>query len=138
VDSNGTWSFKTAAMSNTVHTLPSTATDLAGNSGQSNGAVIYDTSSNNTLVRTPGNDLMTGAGGANAIAFNGANFGKSATTDFWPRGSDIFQFDNQKATGVASAAALAEIVDGTHVQSEGSGHGTDLGQHIIAHHWDLV
>jgi hypothetical protein len=136
VDSNGTWSFKTAAMSNTVHMFSSTVTDLAGNSGQSSGAVVYDTSGNNTLVRTTGNDLMTSAGGVNM--FNGTNFGNSMTTDFWPRGSDIFQFDNQKAAGVANAAALAQIADGTHVQSEGSGHGADLSQPIVAHHWDLV
>src|SRR5262249_31387800 len=39
VGSDGTWSFTTAALSNTVHTFTSTVTDTAGNTGQSMGAV---------------------------------------------------------------------------------------------------
>src|SRR5262249_3678938 len=44
VGSSGTWSFTTAALSNTVHTFTSTVTDMAGNIGQSTGAMIYGTS----------------------------------------------------------------------------------------------
>src|SRR5262249_48107398 len=76
VGSNGTWSFATGALSNTVHSFTSVVTDAAGNVGQSTGAMIYGTSSNQPLVKT-GNE----------------------TTQFWQQGSDVFVFNNQNVVG---------------------------------------
>ena len=94
VGSNGQWSFTTGALSNTVHTFTSTATDVAGNIGNSTGAAIYGTTGNNTLVSTAGNDIMTGGNGADSFLFNGTTFGNDVITDFRAQGPnhEIIQF----------------------------------------------
>jgi hypothetical protein len=112
VGSNGTWSFTTAALSNTVHTFTSTVTDAAGNTGQSTGAVIYGTSSTQTLVSTTGNDIMTGAAGTDTFAFNGTNFGKDVVTDFHTQGAnhDVLQFSQSAFSSVAAVLSHAQQV----------------------------
>jgi Ca2+-binding RTX toxin-like protein len=112
VGSNGTWNFTTAALSNTVHTFTSTVTDIAGNIGQSTGAVIYGTSSDQTLVSTTGNDIMTGAAGADTFVFNGTNFGKDVITDFKTQGAnhDVLQFSQSAFQTVADVLHHAQQV----------------------------
>ena len=112
VGSNGTWNFTTAALSNTVHTFTSTVTDMAGNTGQSTGAVIYGTSGNQMLVSTTGNDIMTGAAGHDTFVFNGTNFGTDVVTDFHPQGNshDVLQFSQSAFSSVAAVLSHAQQV----------------------------
>ena len=119
-DSNGQWSFKTVALSNTVHTFTSTATDVAGNVGNSTGAAIYGTGGKDTLVSTGGNDIMTGGSSADTFVFKGLNFGKDVITDFHPQGwsHDIIQFSSNAFSSFAAVLAQAAQV------------GTDV---VIAH-----
>ena len=65
--SNGTWSFTTGKASNAVHTYTATATDVAGNIGQSSNEAILGSSKNDTLVGTSGNDIINGNGGNDTI-----------------------------------------------------------------------
>src|SRR5262249_25452531 len=101
--SNGTWSFTTGT-SNTIHTFTTTVTDPIGNTGQSTGAAIYGTNSNSMLMSTTGNDIMPGKGGADTFVFNGTSLGNDVTPEFWPHGTDVFEFSNQNVWGNADAA----------------------------------
>jgi hypothetical protein len=112
--SDGTWSFKTGILSSTVHTFTSTATDSVGNVGQGSGALIYGTSGHDTLVSTPGNDIMIGAGRAgDTFVFSGTNFGKDVINDFRPGNGanhDVIQFSQNAFTSFASVLSHAEQV----------------------------
>ena len=107
-DANGHWVFTTQSLSSSsVHTFTSTATDVAGNVGQSTGAAIYGTASNDTLYSTSGNDILTGGSGADTFVFSKAAFGKDTITDFASTGAshDVLQFDH--SIFATNAAALA-------------------------------
>jgi hypothetical protein len=66
-DSNGTWKFTTAKVSNSVHAYTATATDLAGNVGHSSNEAILGSSRADILVGTTGNDIVIGNGGNDKI-----------------------------------------------------------------------
>jgi Ca2+-binding RTX toxin-like protein len=109
-DVNGHWVFTTQALSPTsVHGFTSTATDVAGNVGQSTGAAIYGTGSKDTLHSTSGTDILTGGSGADTFVFDKAGFGKDTITDFVATGvgHDILQFDHNVFSDVAAALAHA-------------------------------
>lgn len=105
VDSNGSWSFTTPALSNGLHTLTVTVTDVAGNVGPATpdftltinaGAPqaslsleMYDESGNalerlnNGDITNDGTPLLTGLAGANSIVtlYDGATVLGSVTAD---------------------------------------------------------
>jgi hypothetical protein len=115
--SNGLWSFTTNALSKTIiHSFTSTATDIAGNVGQSTGSAIYGTASNDPIYSTPGNDILTGGSGADTFVFKAA-FGKDTITDFVATGAghDVLQFDH--SIFATNAAALA--------------HSTQVGSNVV-------
>ena len=120
-DSSGQWSFKTGHLSTeTVHSFTSTATDVAGNVGQSSGAAIYGTDDNNLIKSTSGNDILTGGGGTDQFVFSDAIFGKDVVTDFKPTGSnhDTLQFDH------SAFANFADIL----------AHATEVGKDVVISH----
>jgi Big-like domain-containing protein/hemolysin type calcium-binding protein len=112
-DSNGLWSFTTNSLSKTIiHSFTSTATDVAGNIGQSAGAAIYGAASNDTLYSTSGNDILTGGSGADNFVFSNSVFGKDTITDFAATGAnhDVLQFDHGVfASGAAALAHAAQV-----------------------------
>jgi hypothetical protein len=117
-DANGHWVFTTQSLSSSsVHTFTSTATDIAGNVGQSTGAAIFGTGSNDTLNSTSGNDILTGRSGADNFVFSNALFGKDTITDFAATGAghDVLQFDH--SIFATNAVALA--------------HATQVGNNVV-------
>jgi len=111
--SNGQWSFTTNALSKTIiHNFTSTATDVAGNIGQSSGAAVYGTNGSDKIYCAPGNDILTGAGGADTFVFSKAAFGKDTINDFAASGGghDILQFDHSIFASSAAAFAHAAQV----------------------------
>src|SRR5262249_53881444 len=95
VGANGSWSFTTGVLSDTVHSLTATATDFAGNKTPSPGVALYGSSGSNTLASGKGNDLLTGNGASDTFVF-GPNFGKDIVTDFVANGNnhDIIEIDH--------------------------------------------
>jgi Ca2+-binding RTX toxin-like protein len=87
-DSNGNWKFVTGQVSNTVHVYTASATDPAGNVGQSPNEAILGSTKADTLVGGPGNDLIIGNGGNDT--FKG---GGGADTLFGGSGHDTFVFN---------------------------------------------
>jgi Ca2+-binding RTX toxin-like protein len=91
-----------------VQSYAESATDLAGNVGWSPGvALLYQQSSNQTLVGGSGNDVLianhldtlTGGAGSDTFVFN-PGFGKSNITDF-DVGQDILRIDHNLFTSVS-------------------------------------
>jgi Bacterial Ig domain len=114
VDNNGQWSLTVAAPNNVVHSFTSTATDAAGNVGQSTGAVIYGAKAGSTLMSTAGNDIMTGGSNSasDTFVFKGSSFGNDVITDFATQGGhhDVIQFSSSVFNSFASVLAHAAQV----------------------------
>lgn len=94
--SNAQWSFTTGVLSSGVaHTFSSTATDAAGNVGNS-GIAFYGTNGSNTVFSTAHNDYLTGADGPDTFVFSSSHFGRDTVTDFTTTGKnhDLLQFDH--------------------------------------------
>ena len=111
-NSNGTWSFTTATLSNVVHSFTLKAVDVAGNVGSEAPApAVYGSTSGDTLKVGPGNDLVTGGGGSDTFVF-GPNFGKDVITDFQASGwsHDVLQFSPNIFSDFASVLAHAAQV----------------------------
>ncbi len=105
---DGTWSMTTNIGGKAVQSYAESATDLAGNVGWSPGvALLYQQSSNQTLVGGSGNDVLianhldtlTGGAGSDTFVFN-PGFGKSNITDF-DVGQDILRIDHNLFTSVS-------------------------------------
>ena len=70
-NSDDTWSFATGKVSNAVHTYTVTATDTAGNIGNSSNEAILGSTGANALVGTSGNDIIMGNGGNDTFTGGG-------------------------------------------------------------------
>jgi Ca2+-binding RTX toxin-like protein len=106
----GQWNFTTGILSSkTVHSFTSTATDAAGNVGQSSGTVIYGTGGHDNIGNSSGNDLLTGGAGADNFVFSNVSFGKDVVTDFNSTGSkhDVLEFAHNVFASAADVLAHA-------------------------------
>jgi len=110
-NSNGTWSFTTGQLSNTVHSFTLKTVDVAGNVGTDSGAAVYGSTYNDTLKVGPGNDLVMGHGGNDTFVF-GTSFGKDVITDFQAsnRNHDTLQFSHNTFSSFAAVLAHAAQV----------------------------
>jgi hypothetical protein len=131
VGNNGSWSFTTPALSNSVHTFTSTVTDLAGNIGQSSSSASFNTNTFPTPVR------MTG----DSFVFNDAPFAKGAATQ--AQAADVLHSSGQnpettgQATEIVSGMGhipLPNDVGSMPTSSEATTHVMDTSQH----HWLLM
>jgi hypothetical protein len=110
-NSNGTWSFTTGQLSNTVHSFTLKTVDVAGNVGTGSGAAIYGSTYNDALKVGPGNDLVMGHGGNDTFVF-GTSFGKDVITDFQASNTnhDTLQFSHNTFSSFAAVLAHAAQV----------------------------
>jgi Ca2+-binding RTX toxin-like protein len=100
-NADGAWSFTTtSAVSNMVHTFTAKTLDSAGNVVGSSGQADIGSTHKDSIVSSPGNDIMAGGSGQDTFTF-AASFGKDVITDFRASGynHDIIQlsksvFDN--------------------------------------------
>lgn len=103
--SNGTWSFTTGSLSNAVHTYTVTETDIAGNVGNSNEAILgtagsdalVAASANAVILGNGGNDTFTSGGGSDVI--EGATSGHdtfifNAIANSTPASPDVLVYFN--------------------------------------------
>ena len=104
--SNGTWTFTTGTVSDVIHTYTATATDLAGNVGQSSNEAILGSTNADTLVGTSGNDIILGNGGNDKITG-----GKGSDKLTGGGGNDTFIY---WGTAASSPASHDTITDFTH------------------------
>jgi Ca2+-binding RTX toxin-like protein len=80
--SDGSWSFKTSALSDTVHTFSAQQIDSTGRVvATSPDKAILGSTGNNTLKSTTGDDLLVGNGGIDTFVF-ADNFGNDTIKDF--------------------------------------------------------
>jgi Ca2+-binding RTX toxin-like protein len=70
-DGNRNWDFVAQQVSNAVHVYTATATDLAGNVGQSTNEAILGSTKADRLVGGPGNDIIIGNGGNDTFVGGG-------------------------------------------------------------------
>ena len=89
----GVWSFKTAALSDTLHVFTASATDQAGNVGGVSGSAQFGSSVADILTSTSGNDTLMGRGGVDTFNFL-ANFASDIISDFAATGAghDVINF----------------------------------------------
>jgi hypothetical protein len=100
-NADGAWSFTTtSAVSNMAHNFMAKTLDSAGNVVGSSGQADIGSTHRDSIVSSPGNDVMAGGRGQDTFVFAG-NFGKDVITDFRSSGynHDIVQisksvFDN--------------------------------------------
>jgi hypothetical protein len=93
VGGTGVWSFKTAALSDTLHVFTASATDQAGNVGGISGSAQFGSSAADILTSTSGNDTLMGRGGTDTFKFL-ANFANDVISDFaaTDAGHDVINF----------------------------------------------
>jgi hypothetical protein len=115
-DGSGNWRLQ-ASISGGTHQFTETATDLAGNTGNSAGATVYAPGGNKTLTGGSGNDLLIGGnndtliGGAgnDTFVFN-QGFGKETVADFNPS-QDHLAFNHALFTQYTAAQVLSQTHD---------------------------
>ena len=123
--SDGSWSFKTSALSDTVHTLSAQQIDSTGRVvATSPDKAILGTTRSDTLTSTTGDDLLVGNGGSDTFVFAN-NFGNDTIKDFeaeyavgWRH--DTIQFSKSVFDDFASMISHASQVGQDVVISTGS------------------
>ncbi len=123
--SDGSWTFKTSALSDTVHTFSAQQIDSTGRvvATSSDKAILGSTRSD-TLTSTTGDDLLVGNGGSDTFVF-ADNFGNDTIKDFeaeyavgWRH--DTIQFSKSVFDDFASMQSHASQVGQDVVISTGS------------------
>lgn len=130
-DSAGNWSLQTN-ISGGTHQFTETATDLAGNTGNSAGATVYAPGGNKTLTGGSGNDFLIGGkndtliGGAgnDTFVFN-QGFGNETIADFNPT-QDELAFNHALFAQSTAAFVLSHA------------HDTSFGAEIVVDPHDTV
>ncbi|MDR6306434.1 hypothetical protein GGQ85_004166 [Nitrobacter vulgaris] len=123
--SDGSWSFKTSALSDTVHTFSAQQIDSTGRVvATSPDKAILGTTRSDTLTSTTGDDLLVGNGGSDTFVFAN-NFGNDTIKDFeaeyavgWRH--DTIQFSKSVFDDFASMISHASQVGQDVVISTGS------------------
>ena len=89
----GVWSFKTGALSDTLHVFTASATDQAGTAGGISGSAQFGSSAADIFTSASGNDTLMGRGGADTFSFM-ANFANDIISDFAATGAghDVINF----------------------------------------------
>lgn len=111
-DSEGHWSFKTAPLSNAVHTFTATEVDNSGHVvAKSSGSATLGTRGHDTLTSTSGADVFLGGGHPDTFVF-ASHFGHDVINDFAATGwrHDAIQFSASEFADFASVLAHAQQV----------------------------
>jgi Ca2+-binding RTX toxin-like protein len=115
-DGSGNWSLQTN-ISGGTHQFTETATDVAGNTGNSVAVTVYAPTGHQTLTGGSGNDFLIGGpndtliGGAgnDTFVFN-PSFGKETVADFNPN-QDHLAFNHALFTQYTAAQVLSQTHD---------------------------
>jgi hypothetical protein len=119
---NGTWSFTTPQLSNTVHTFKAQEVDSTGHViATSSGEAILGSTHSSTLTSTAGNNVFVGNAHHDTFVF-AANFGNDVIQDFVAggRGHDTIQFSKTVFDSFASVLSHASQAGQDVVISTGS------------------
>ena len=123
--SDGSWTFKTSALSDTVHTFSAQQIDSTGRVvATSSDKAILGTTRSDTLTSTTGDDLLVGNGGSDTFVF-ADNFGNDTIKDFEANYAvggrhDTIQFSKSVFDDFASMQSHASQVGQDVVISTGS------------------
>jgi hypothetical protein len=110
--SDGSWSFKTSALSDTVHTFSAQQIDSTGQVvATSLNKAILGSTGNNTLKSTTGDDLLVGNGGIDTFVF-AYNLGNDIIKAFGASGSrhDTIEFSKSVFDSIADVLSHASQV----------------------------
>lgn len=119
---DGSWSFKTKALSDTVHTFTAKGIDSAGKVvATSDGTAILGSSKGNVLTGTSGDDYFVGNGSADTFVF-APRFGNDVIKDFGATGwgHDTIKFSSSVFDSFASVLAHASQVGRDVVIAQGA------------------
>jgi hypothetical protein len=113
-DTGGHWTFTTSASPNHAHSFSSALVDSDGDTvATTTGAAIVGTNSQDKLVSTSGNDILTGKGGADTFVF-APNFGHDTITNFAAQGAGHGTIDFSKSVFDNFATVLAHASQDGH------------------------
>jgi hypothetical protein len=110
--SDGFWTFKTSALSDTVHTFSAQQIDSTGQVvATSLNKAILGSTGNNTLKSATGDDFFVGNGGSDTFVF-ADNFGNDTIKDFGATGSrhDTIEFSKSVFDSFANVLSHASQV----------------------------
>ena len=148
VASDGTWKLTAGISGDGVHGYIARSTDVAGNTGNSDGHLLYSAAGHHSLDGGAGNDVlvagpgdaMSGGAGADTFVFN-AGFGTAKVRDF-DVNSDVLRFDHtlfgsaaqvlENAHDTAAGAVITVHVDESVTLS--GVHVADLQSHVSDFH----
>lgn len=119
---DGSWSFKTTALSDTVHTFTAKEVDSSGKVlGTSDGQATLGSSRSNVLTGTSGDDYLVGNGNDDTFVF-APRFGNDVIKDFDATGwhHDTIQFSSSVFDSFASVLAHASQVGQDVVIAQGA------------------
>jgi hypothetical protein len=109
---DGSWTFKTKSLSDTLHTFTAKEIDSSGKVvATSDGQAILGSSRGNVLTGTSGDDYLVGNGSADTFVF-APRFGNDVIKDFnaTGRGHDTIQFNSSVFDNFASVLSHASQV----------------------------
>jgi len=119
---DGSWTFKTKALSDTLHTFTAKEIDSSGKVlATSDGQAILGSSRGNVLTGTSGDDYLVGNGNADTFVF-APRFGNDVIKDFGATGwgHDTIQFSSNVFDSFASVLAHASQVGQDVVIAQGA------------------
>jgi serralysin len=136
-DSDGSWTFRTSALSDTFHTFSAQQIDSTGRvvATNSDKAILGSTRSD-TVTSTAGGELIVGDGGSDTFVF-AENFGNDVIQDFEANyavglSQDTIQFSKSVFDDFASVQSQASQVGQDVVISTGSNSLASTGSNSLA------